>query len=487
MVIIKRELSRLFFYIFYRKGSDMCGVFGVACPSESCGQALNCCISGIGDLLQRGPQGCGVAISPNENTINSHRGRGSIKKVFPEEIWDDLSSKLSGDVGISHTLYSTIGHKGQKKQPKSFQPMVENFYGSPFAVGYNGNVYDLSEQRKECKARGYQFKSEDSDTEVIVAQIATSSKKDFIDALMDVLPKLKGAFALAILYRGKIYGIRDRFGIRPLCIGGEGHIISSESCAFFTLGAELTREVQPGEIVVLGANGLEQSLRWIKKLPPRFCMFEWVYFGRPDSHFCGFSVRHYRHNAGIILAKESPVCVDLITPVPESGRIYDHAFGFKLGIPVEDGLFRNRHDDARTFLADRETDRRKMQRKKIHPLKEVIFNKDIGLVEDSLVRGSVIPETIAMCREAGAVQVHVRIGSAPIRYPCYYGIDMATEEELAAKGGLATKDICRKIFADSLGYLSIDGMVQACGIPKENLCLACFNGEYPVEPPKEKD
>jgi amidophosphoribosyltransferase len=179
------------------------------------------------------------------------------------------------------------------------------------------------------------------------------------------------------------------------------------------------------------------------------------------------------------------VNADLITPVPESGRIYDQAFGFKLGIPVEDGLFRNRHDDARTFLADRETDRRKMQRKKIHPLREVIQDKDICLVEDSLVRGSVIPETIAMCRKVGAVRVHVRIGSAPIRFPCYYGIDMATREELAANGNSTAESIRQRIFADSLGYLSIDGMVQATGVPKENLCLACFDGNYPVPPPVE--
>jgi amidophosphoribosyltransferase len=467
----------------------MCGILGLSCGNcrKERQHVFHRLMTCGNDISHRGEQAWGI-LTADRNRMFCYRQEGRFSEGITETKADLLAKKMQGNKGLAHTLYSTIGKSGQKKQPKNIQPRMAKFHGKPFGLAYNGNVYDLSLLRKRAKKAGWKFESKVSDTEVILALIATSQKKDFVEALKEVLPLLKGAFALAILYDGKIFGVRDRCGIRPLCIGynEDGFILSSESCAFYPVDAKFLREVRPGEIVVIGDKGVEKYIKWADDACCKFCIFEFVYFARPDSRLCnGRSAYYYRNKAGIILAKEAPVKADLIISAPAGGDIFAEAYASELGIPLRQGLFKNRFG-IRTFMAPRGTNRRELQRIKLHPLEEVIWGKRICLVEDSLVRNNVCPETVAMCFEAGATAVHVRIASAPIIAPCFYGVDMATKRELAA-ANFKLEEIREQIGADSLAYISLDGMIKATGLPKENLCMACFDGNYPVPPPVETD
>jgi len=466
----------------------MCGILGISCSNcrkdnrHVFGRLMTC----GNDICHRGEQAWGILTADKDNVF-SHQQEGRFGEGITEQKAFRLAKRMKGCRGLAHTLYSTIGRGGQKKQPKSIQPRMAKFRGKYFGLSYNGNVYDLSPLRQKARLAGWKFESEDSDTEVILALISTSQKADFIEALRDVLPLLKGAFALVLLYDDKIIGARDRNGIKPLCIGrnDDGFIVASESCTFYPVGAEFIREVRPGEIVVIGDNSIERCIKWTCEARCRFCIFEFVYFARPDSILCkNRSAYHYRNKAGIILAKESPVEADLVISVPAGGDIFAESFASELKIPLRQGLFKNRFG-TRTFMLPRGTNRRKAQRAKLHPLGEVMWGKKICLIEDSLVRNNVCPETVAMCFEAGATEVHVRIASAPIISPCYYGVDMSTKAELAA-ANFSIEEIREQTGADSLAYLSLDGMVKATSLSKDDLCLACFNGDYPVSPPIER-
>ena len=461
---------------------EKCGIFGIVSNKEVAPQI----VLGLYDLQHRGEQACGIVVSDGVE-LRDHREEGLVTEVFNERKREDLFKKLSGKFGIGHTLYSTVGKTGEAKQPKTFQPLLGEFHGQPFALSHNGNLIELDELRQEAEGKGYQFRSRDSDTEVIVALLSTSQERDFLEALIRILPRLKGAFALTILFKDKVIGVRDKFGVRPLCLGqgDTNFILASESCAFYTLGANFIREIEPGEIIVLGKNGIENHFIWADNPRLAICIFEYIYFARPDSRIAGRNVYSYRKNAAEILARECPINVDAIMPVPESGRIYDNYYAWVLKIPIEEGLFKNRYFSMKTFLTPRETDRRSLQRIKSHPLREVVHNKRVCVTEDSIIRANVLPEVVSMLREAGAKEVHARVFSAPIRYPCFLGIDMATRAELIA-ANLTVEEIGRKILhVDSLGYLSLEGMIRASGLPRENLCLGCFTGEYPIEPPKD--
>jgi amidophosphoribosyltransferase len=462
----------------------MCGVLGISC-SDCKNQVFSKLMTCGNDLCHRGEQGWGIATSDSEK-ISCHHQEGRLGEGITEERARELAKKQQGYIGLAHTLYSTTGLDKLKKQHKYFQPSVASFNGKPFALVFNGNIYDFESLKQEAKSAGWKFASESSDTEVIVSLIAISSEKDIIEALKKVLPKLIGAFSLIVLYDGKIIGIRDRFGIKPLCIGysNEGFFLSSESCVFYPLGAKHIREVRPGEIVVINKKGIERYIKWTKETSCRFCIFEFIYFGRPDSLLCqNRSGYYYRNQAGMLMAKQNKVDADLIISAPAGGDIFAEAYASALGIPLRQGLFKNRFG-IRTFMAERGTDRRALQRKKLHPLEEVIRGKRICIAEDSIVRNSVAPEIALMCYEAGAREVHIRVFSAPIRHPCFYGVDMATKEELAA-ANLELEEIREQIGADSLEYLTIDNMIRATGLNKEDLCLACFDGNYPVAPPRQ--
>lgn len=462
----------------------MCGIVGIV-SSESVAPKI---ILSLYDLQHRGEQGVGVAVSDGER-LEEYRRAGLVTEVFNEENVGVILRQLRGLSGIGQTLYSTIGRGGEEKQPKAFQPLLGNFHGQPFALSHNGNLIELEEFRKEAGAKGYKFQSEFSDTEVIVALLSTSPEKDFLEALLKVLPRLKGVFALTILFKDRVIGVRDRYGIRPLCLGRDetSFILASEECAFQTMGASFVREVQPGEVVVLGKNGIEGSLIWAENPQLKICIFEYIYFARPDSRLAGQSVNSYREKAGWEVAIEHPVEADIVCAVPESGKIYHYSVAKALGIDVKEAIFRSRYFARRTFIAPREINRRSLQERKFYVLREVVRGKRVVFVEDSIIRANVSPVIAAKLRQAGATEVHERVGSSPLRYPCFLGIDIPTRIELAA-ASLTEEEVGRKIVrVDSLGYLSLEGMIKSSGLPRENLCLGCFTGEYPIEPPQNFD
>lgn len=463
----------------------MCGIFGIV-SNEPVAPKI---AFGLYDSQHRGEQGLGITTSRGTDEILFHKAEGLVTEVFNDRDREALFGKLLGNFGIGHTLYSTVGKMGEVKQSKTFQPLISTFQGQQFALSHNGNLIDLTELRKEAEGKGYHFKSAVSDTEVIVGLLSTSSEKDFLEALLKVLPRLKGAFSLTILYKDKVIGVRGKYGIRPLCLGVDksSFILASEECAFHTLGGNFIREINPGEILVLGKNGVEDSFIWADKPQLKFCIFEYIYFARPDSRLCGQRVNTYRENAGSILAEEHPVEADIVCAVPESGKTYNNSFAQTLNIPLRKAIYRNRYYAKRTFMEVREVDKIDLQRKKFSVLREVVHNKRVVATEDSILRANVCPEVVAMIREAGASEVHIRVGSSPVKWPCFLGIDIPTRLELIA-AGLTVEEIGKKVLkSDSLGYLSLEGMIKSSGLPRENLCLGCFIGRegYPIEPPPE--
>lgn len=450
----------------------MCGIFGIVSNQNVAWQIF----FGLYDLQERGEQGAGIVIFDGKEYW-VHKGEGLVTQVFPDEVLD----RASGNFGIGHTRYSTIGDIERKKMTLNIQPLEGKFHGESFWVAHNGNLIDFEPLKKEAEEKGYSFQTT-SDTEVIVGLLSVSSKKNFLEALIDVLPRLKGAFSLVILYKDKVIGIRDRFGIRPLCLGRDetSWILASESCAFDTIRGHFLFDIQPGELIVLSENGMEERSVWAENSQLRLCIFELIYFAWPGSIIDRRSVYLHREDAGKLLAKEHPVEADIICPVPDSGRTYGLGFSQVSGIPIREGLYRKRHFPTKTFLTHRGVDRRALQRIKIHPIRRVIHEKKLVVTEDSIIRGNVSPEIVAMLREAGAREVHLRVGSSPILFPCYLGIDMPTQIELIA-ASLTIEGIRKYIEADTLGYLSIDAMVEASGFKRENLCLGCFTGEYPIE------
>lgn len=459
----------------------MCGVFGIV-SNENVAPKIPI---GLLGLQHRGEQGAGVAISDGSE-IREYKSTGLVTEVFNEQIREELFARLPGRFGIGHVLYSTVGKSGEEKQPKILQPLLGEFHGQPFALAHNGNLVRLEGLRREAEARGYKFQSEISDTEVIVALLSTSLEKNFLEALRKVLPRLEGAFTLVILFQDKVIGVRDSHGIRPLCLGRDTNsfILASEESSLNTLKASFIREVQAGEVIVLGKNGIENSFFWAENPQLRFCIFEFIYFARPDSRLAGQRVNSYREKAGWEVATEHPVKADMVCSVPESGEIYSYSVAQALGIPIRKGILRSRYYTTRAFMAVRDVDRKAVARQKFIILREVVHGKRVVITEDSIVRGDTSPIVVELLREAGAIEVHELVGSAPVRWPCFLGIDLATRVELIA-AGLSEEEVGRKVVhADSLGYLSLEGMIKASGLPRENLCLGCFTGEYPVEPPK---
>lgn len=458
----------------------MCGIVGMVSNKMVAPQIAYALLG----VQHRGEQGCGIAVF-NGRELVFHKEEGLVTEVFNEKESQGIFQRCAGNFGLGHTLYSTVGKGGEKKQAKTFQPLLGNFQGTPFALVHNGNLVRLDGLRREAEEKGYHFQSEVSDTEVMVALLSTAKEADFLEALMKILPRLEGAFALIILFQGKVIGVTDAHRIRPLSLGkdGAGLILASEESAFHTMGADFVREVGPGEIIVLGKHGVEQSLVWADNPRWAVCLFEFIYFARPDSRIAGQSVYQYREDAGRAVATEHPVKADFVCAVPESGRIYSSGISEALGIPVKDAIVKSRYYVKRTFMAPREIDRRALQRKKLFVLKTVVHNKAVIVSEDSIFRASVSPEVSAMLREKGASKVHFMVGSSPVRFPCFLGMDIPSRIELVA-ANLDVDLIGRKIVqSDSLAYLSEEGMIRASGLPREHLCLGCFTGEYPVEPP----
>ncbi len=471
----------------------MCGIIGVISRGRNVihdGRVL------LNAENNRGEQACGAAVSDGKK-MRYYYGQGRVSEVFgprDQRKW----SKLIGPACTMHTLYSTVGKVGEKKrkQPKTQQPVIFSFHGQMGAISHNGNMVRLGELRKQARRAGYRFKSATSDTEVIGALLSTSTEEDFLKALIETLKKIegKGAFSLVILFGNKLYGVRDQNGIRPLCIikkngkngDSDSYIFASESSVFPALEAtRFVRHVDVGEIVVLGADGIERSIKWTDKTRSAFCVCEFIYSANPASCFSGHSVYSFRVKAGEISAREHPAHADVVVPVPESGRGYSDGYSSQSNIPNREGLIKSRYA-IRTFMEPREVNRGKSQRAKLQAIHDVMDGKDVCLVEDSIFRGSVAPVVVKMSREHGrARQVHLRVCSPPVCHRCHLGLDTSTTGELVASR--MTIDQIREevVHSDSLEYLTVDELKQVItelGLSPDDFCLGCFTGEYPVAP-----
>ena len=430
--------------------------------------------------------------------VRSDYCMGKIPDIFDGENHERWS-RLVGSVCVAHALYSTVGGGDDKEQPATKQPIIFKFRGRDGAISHNGNLIRLDELRQRARQAGYEFKSEVSDTEVIAAMLSTSSKESFLEALLEVLKAVegKGSFSLAIMYEGKLYGIRDQNGNRPLCIikknGKNGdydsYIFASENCVFTSLeAARVIREVEAGELVVLGEDGIERSIKWTDNVKLAMCVNEFVYFAHPPTIFGGCSVYNFRVCAGRMCARKHPVKADVVVAVPDSGRGFADGFAQQSGIVNLQGIIKN-PNAGRTFLQPRHINRADLQRAKLTAIPDVMAGKSVCLGEDSVFRGSVGKMVVKMCREHGrAIGVHKRVSAPPVCYRCHLGIDIPTLAELVATG--RTIDQIREFMhADSLAYLTIEEFREVfieVGLNPDHFCMGCYTGVYPVPPPEEQ-
>jgi len=453
---------------------DECGVFGVWAPGE---EVAKLTFYGLYALQHRGQESAGIATSDGER-IFVYKDMGLVSQVFTES---DLAT-LTGDLAIGHCRYSTTGSSTWNNA----QPTLRATNHGTLALAHNGNLTntgDLAEALAKLQVGTSDEMAATTDTEIMTALIAAQEGKNFESSAISVLPSLKGAFSLVFMDEHTLYAARDRHGVRPLVIGKleHGWVVASESAALDIVGASFVREVEPGEFIAIDANGL-RSHHWATP-EPKGCIFEYVYLARPDTSIASRNVHATRVAVGEQLAKEHPAIADLVIPVPESGTPAAVGYARASGIPYGAGLVKNSYV-GRTFIQPSQTIRQLGIRLKLNPLREIIEGKRIVVVDDSIVRGNTQRALVRMLREAGALEIHVRISSPPVKWPCYYGIDFASRAELIA-AGLEVEEIRRSIGADSLGYVSMEGLIAATTIAEENLCTACFTGQYPIEIPTD--
>jgi len=453
---------------------DECGVFGVWAPGE---EVAKLTFYGLYALQHRGQESAGIATSDGER-IFVYKDMGLVSQVFTES---DLAT-LTGDLAIGHCRYSTTGSSTWNNA----QPTLRATNHGTLALAHNGNLTntgDLAEALAKLQIGTPDEMAATTDTEIMTALIAAQEGKNFESSAISVLPSLKGAFSLVFMDEHTLYAARDRHGVRPLVIGKleHGWVVASESAALDIVGASFVREVEPGEFIAIDANGL-RSHHWATP-EPKGCIFEYVYLARPDTSIASRNVHATRVAVGEQLAKEHPAIADLVIPVPESGTPAAVGYARASGIPYGAGLVKNSYV-GRTFIQPSQTIRQLGIRLKLNPLREIIEGKRIVVVDDSIVRGNTQRALVRMLREAGALEIHVRISSPPVKWPCYYGIDFASRAELIA-AGLEVEEIRRSIGADSLGYVSMEGLIAATTIAEENLCTACFTGQYPIEIPTD--
>ena len=450
---------------------DECGVFGVFGHPE----AANLTYLGLYALQHRGQESAGI-VSSDATDLYPHKSMGKVEEIFTPAVLD----KLPGSSAIGHTRYSTAGDKALLNA----QPIMIDCNKGKIAVGHNGNLTNAAEWRRKLEHRGSIFQT-NSDTEVIVHLIARSQARNFSGALGDALNQVEGAYSLLVLTPDELYAVRDPRGFRPLVLGkvaspaGEdAWVVASETCAFDLLNAHYVREVEPGEMVRISKSGLE-SIRFSPQKPHQYCIFEHVYFSRPDSIIFGRSVNHSREMLGRLLAKEHPVEADLVCPIPDSGVPAAIGFALESRIPFRMGLIRN-HYIGRTFIEPSQAIRNFGVKLKLNPVRELIAGKRVVLVDDSIVRGTTSRKLVRMMREAGAKEVHMRISCPPTISPCYYGVDTPTREELIASSN-TPEQICKYLGADSLGYLSLSGLKQAVSDTENKFCTSCYTGVYPTD------
>jgi amidophosphoribosyltransferase len=454
---------------------DACGVFGVWAPGE---EVAKLTFYGLYALQHRGQESAGIAASDGERIL-IYKDMGLVSQVFTET---DLAS-LTGDLAIGHCRYSTTGSSTWVNAQPTLRPTK---YGT-LALAHNGNLTntgDLAEMVQ--KLEGVNAKTgrgATTDTEIMTALIGLQDEKNVEASAIAVLPKLEGAFSLVFMDEKTLYAARDRHGVRPLVIGKleRGWVVASETAALDIVGAAFVREVEPGEFLAINEDGIRSQM-WATP-DPKGCIFEYVYLARPDTSIAGQGVHATRVKIGKRLAIEAPVEADLVIPVPESGTPAAIGYAQQSGIPYGLGLVKNSYV-GRTFIQPSQTIRQLGIRLKLNPLREIIEGKRIVVVDDSIVRGNTQRAIVRMLREAGALEIHVRISSPPVEWPCYYGIDFASRAELIASG-LEIEEIRRSIGSDSLSYVSMEGLIAATTIDENKLCTACFTGKYPIAVPAD--
>jgi amidophosphoribosyltransferase len=450
----------------------MCGIIGVSGIPD----AARVAYLGLYSLQHRGQESAGLVTVDGAGVARSHRGMGLVSDVFTEAVL----AGLPGDVAIGHTRYSTAG----SSVLANAQPILARYREGPLALGHNGNLTNAAQLRADLVDKGSIFQTS-SDSEVLVHLIARSEAREIEDQILDALERVEGAYSLVLTIGRTLYAIVDARGFRPLWLGklGDGHVVASETCAFDLIGATPVRELEPGEF--LRITGAE-----VDRLPPlaakphHRCIFELVYFSRPDSTIFGRSVDRVRRALGRELAREHPAPgADCVFSVPDSSNAMALGFADETGIKLEHGLIRN-HYVGRTFINPTQAGRNSKVKIKFNPVRDVLAGKRVVVVDDSLVRGTTSKGLVQMIRSAGATEVHFRVASPPITGPCYYGIDTPTKSELIASSH-TIDEIRRHLGVDSLGYLSLDGMLRAAGGDPSGFCHACFSGQYPTAIPAD--
>lgn len=446
---------------------EACGVFGMFAPGQNLAQLT---IFGLYALQHRGQESAGIAVSDGEN-VYVEKGMGLVSEVFPDLEKLGIGAGLAA---IGHVRYPTSG----LGRVENAQPLLVSYRYGSMAVAHNGNLVNAEELRLRLEKEGSIFQTT-TDSELVTHLIARFGYKNLESSLKGVLPYLHGAYAFVFLTEKSLVGVRDPLGIRPLSVGqlNGSYILASESCAFDTIGAEMIRDVNPGEMVVINEEGL-QSVQLLPSSRTALCIFEFIYFARPDSNINGRNIHLVRKELGRNLARENPAEADIVTGVPDSSLSAAAGFAEEAGLPYEMGLIKNRYI-GRTFIQPRQDIRNLGVQLKLNPVQKVVDGKRVVVVDDSIVRGTTSRKLVSTFFRAGAIEVHLRISSPPVLSPCYYGIDTPTYEELiGSKRDI--EEIRKEIGATSLGYLSKEGMLSAACLPEESLCMACFTGEYPV-------
>ena len=445
---------------------DECGVFGIYGAEE----AANLTYLGLYALQHRGQESAGI-VSSDGRTLRAHRQMGLVADIFSEK----LLSTLPGRMAVGHVRYTTSG----ESRLDSAQPFVVEYSRGSIAIAHNGNLVNAGILRDELEAYGSIFQST-MDTEVIIHLIAQSKARFLEDQIVDALTRVRGAYSAVIMTEDKLIGVRDPYGFRPLTLGRlkDAWVVASETCALDLIEAEFVREVEPGEGVVLDKDGMRSLHPW-PETKKALCIFEYIYFARPDSSIYGKNVYEVRKALGHQLAREKPAPCDVVIAVPDSGVPAAMGYSEEAGVRLELGLIRN-HYVGRTFIEPQQSIRHFGVKIKLNAVRGAIEGKRVVVVDDSIVRGTTMRKIIGMIRQAGAKEVHVRISAPPTTNPCYYGIDTPTREELIGASS-SVEDICRYILADSLGYLSVEGMHAVAAAAGNTYCDACFTGNYPVE------
>jgi amidophosphoribosyltransferase len=444
---------------------EACGIFGVYAPGEDVSRIT---FFALFALQHRGQESAGIATSDGKK-IQFYARMGLVSQVFSEE----SLSQLSGNIAIGHNRYSTTG----SSRVCNAQPIVVGSGDNSIAIAHNGNIVNSEHLYKELSEKGYVFQSS-TDSEVIANLIHSAPGQNWIDKIRYTMRRIKGAYSLVIMTRDQLFAVRDTFGVRPLSLGKiNGHwVVASETCALDHIGALFVRDIEPGEIIAIDSCGVKTYHELSERQST--CIFEYIYFARPDSVIDGRLVYLARQAMGAQLAEEYPVDADLVVGVPDSATVAGIGYAQRSGIPQGEGLIKNRYV-GRTFISPDQRMRDLGVKMKFNTLPEILRDKRVVLVDDSIVRGTTTPKVINLLRKAGAKEVHMRVCAPPIRHPCFFGVDMASRWELIAahKSVNEVKDF---IGADSLGYISIDGLVKAVGLPRNKFCMACFTGDYPI-------